>query len=216
MQSIYHTHYCLMNHDEEMRYGPMNRDETMWYESKKALDIMHADFPSELKNLNASTMVTFVRNVPEATADSAKLTMHMRVLRDEPVVTLPTWYFPKQLLNAELNEIQCVDTDGSLLLKIPTPHGPFWLNVKTDCGGVGLTLRANGAIHTTIPPVEVSLLILTHIDPYMCTNCNVWQNKMRKCKGCWGRLSICVRYCGKGCQREHWQLGHKFICGKRA
>ena len=45
-----------------------------------------------------------------------------------------------------------------------------------------------------------------------CRNCNKTKqeleaNKIRKCTGCG-----LVGYCGKECQREHWQITHKKEC----
>eukprot|EP00562_Extubocellulus_spinifer_P021076 CAMPEP_0178616754 /NCGR_PEP_ID=MMETSP0698-20121128/3371_1 /TAXON_ID=265572 /ORGANISM="Extubocellulus spinifer, Strain CCMP396" /LENGTH=280 /DNA_ID=CAMNT_0020255587 /DNA_START=290 /DNA_END=1132 /DNA_ORIENTATION=- len=44
-----------------------------------------------------------------------------------------------------------------------------------------------------------------------CSNCGKASNTLRQCKGkCEGYAA----YCGKICQREHWQL-HRPVCGKK-
>ena len=44
--------------------------------------------------------------------------------------------------------------------------------------------------------------------PFVCSFCGVLgSEKMRKCKGC-----KTVFYCGKECQKQHWDELHKVAC----
>eukprot|EP00562_Extubocellulus_spinifer_P035532 CAMPEP_0178689424 /NCGR_PEP_ID=MMETSP0699-20121125/5529_1 /TAXON_ID=265572 /ORGANISM="Extubocellulus spinifer, Strain CCMP396" /LENGTH=60 /DNA_ID=CAMNT_0020334483 /DNA_START=405 /DNA_END=583 /DNA_ORIENTATION=- len=44
-----------------------------------------------------------------------------------------------------------------------------------------------------------------------CSNCGKASNTLRQCKG---KGEGYAAYCGKICQREHWQL-HRPVCGKK-
>ena len=192
-------------------------------ESKCVLGMMSPDI---LRAIRASTIKIFKNSVTQS--GKIKLNTHIRTLHVQANTTVLGHFFP-QIQSVTIDDIECVKSGKNkdmMLLKITAPHGIFWLNVQSNCGGVELelvdvrdntsTLHAAIEAKYSVESVELPFVILTHIDPYTCTNCNVWKDKMRKCKGCWDNLRFCVRYCGKECQKEHWQLGHKFICGKGA
>jgi hypothetical protein len=48
--------------------------------------------------------------------------------------------------------------------------------------------------------------------PFTCLLCGAWAPSMRKCARCWREAGVCVRYCCKECQREHFAK-HRAVCG---
>lgn len=62
---------------------------------------------------------------------------------------------------------------------------------------------------------DANIFYLARIEPYICANCGLHSPNMKKCEGCWSHLKMCVRYCSKACQKEHYTIGlHQIVCGK--
>jgi hypothetical protein len=167
----------------------------------------------------------FARHNPDARR--IKLITHMHlVCADSPPTTPLEWYFPANVKNStifQFTHLEIGSNQSSLLLKIKTAHGMFWIMASTVTKDVKLTLassineddrkvQANIVADFTNPSQEACTLTLTHIDPYTCTFCG--GRCGTKCSLCWTNLGISVRYCDRSCQKEHYPM-HKHVCGKK-
>lgn len=56
-------------------------------------------------------------------------------------------------------------------------------------------------------------IAMARIEPYVCKVCEKYEHRMKKCKWCWRRLGIYVRYCSPSCQKHDYDNGHKEVCG---
>eukprot|EP01083_Nonionella_stella_P167612 563804_1 len=50
-----------------------------------------------------------------------------------------------------------------------------------------------------------------------CGNCNSYRDNCKHCGNCKGKYKLCkgcrsVFYCGKSCQKKHWNVSHRFDC----
>lgn len=99
--------------------------------------------------------------------------------------------------------------------------GLFWVIALSSCPNTRLNpvqhINSSGASAVGIRHTECSegcesYVIVALILPYTCLQCGVWAPTMRKCERCWHRAGVCMRYCGKECQREHFPK-HRGVCG---
>jgi hypothetical protein len=155
------------------------------------------------------------RHIPAAL--NVKLTTHVRRLEHNAMLTPIECFFPAHN-GIERTEIPETGEDAcSLLLELIIPQGRVWLSVQTSSPGVKLELAVQQGAVVIGTKYSGSLgqtpyLILTHIDPHTCTLCSAVAK--HKCRRCWEELSISVRYCDKACQRAHFGLQHKHVCGR--
>jgi hypothetical protein len=152
--------------------------------------------------------------------EKTKLKTHIRILKRNTLTTELEYFFPKNMLNVKSSQVEIVEKNeqaNGMLLKVVTPHQTFGVYVNVSAPGITfeLTTSSEGrvAIATkhAIDQSEKPSLVLTRIEPYICTCCNAYC--VRKCELCWETLGISVRYCSKYCQKMDYRL-HKRVCGK--
>ncbi len=65
-------------------------------------------------------------------------------------------------------------------------------------------------------PIPTFTFNISQIIPQTCKHCGIYQEKIKKCKGCWENLRLRVYYCSKECQTIDFNRGrHKDVCGCR-
>jgi hypothetical protein len=172
-----------------------------------------------IKSIGEQVRLTFARNNIPAVIPRLRMTTHMRWVEESVTNTALEHFFPEHMQEAKVERIDLFEVEQhGMLFKVTTQHGPFWVCAHICSGGASLRLL-NGrlvAVQTRLTEVirdTPPTLILTHVDPYTCLFCG--SASTHKCKKCWDNLCISVRYCGKECQRAHFQQGHKRVCGKR-
>jgi hypothetical protein len=163
-------------------------------------------------------------------AQHMKLTMHFRPLDSNVLITPLECFFPEYMKGVKFENVEILNTEGGSfpsMLKITTQNSSFWIHIQTSFGGINYrVVNETGTDGIDRVSIETRtgcthdqdgtpvFLMLVHIDPYTCTLCHTCRKGMSKCKGCWENLGINVRYCDKYCQRTHFKLQHKHVCGK--
>ena len=184
--------------------------------------------PGLLHSINTVAAHVFTERMPDA--PHVKLTSHVRVLNTNAMLTPLDCFFPEYMktVDVQIERIDTVEethcgTVSCILVKLSTPRGPFWVHALTVMDHIKLELIMElrpdqttrlciGTKYSGNPDPKPNLF-LTHINPYTCALCACNHARMRKCRRCWEELRICVRYCGKDCQRAHFKLQHKYVCG---
>jgi hypothetical protein len=174
-----------------------------------------------IKQVHATVRMAFARNNIPTVIPRLRLTTHTRWLGDGVTNTALKHFFPEQMQGAKVERIDMLEVEQAqhgMLFKVTTQYGPFWVCANISSDDATLRLIDIGPITvqarlTRITQDAPPALILTHIDPYTCLFCG--SASTHKCKKCWDNLNISVRYCGKECQRAHFQQGHKRVCGKK-
>jgi hypothetical protein len=91
------------------------------------------------------------------------------------------------------------------------------MNYRYSDGVIRPTLHCitdRGSDHMITPPFTFNI---SQIIPQTCKHCGIYQENIKKCKGCWENLRIRVNYCSKECQKIDFNLGrHKDVCGCRS
>lgn len=172
-----------------------------------------------MKPVRACIRLAYVRNNIPAVVPHMKLTMHTLALDTSVTQTQLKDFFPEYMQDIKTEDIgffETTETADGITLSITTPHGNVWMNAFSDAARLNIIMDCNRAITIQVTRTRNDIrpvLILTHIDPFKCAFCGCAST--HKCKKCWDNLNISVRYCGKECQRAHFQQGHKRVCGKR-
>ena len=126
----------------------------------------------------------------------------------------------------DLGRMESAHTDSecrSTLVRFRACFGLLWVIALSSCPNTRLNLiqydspDGNGPSKVGIRFTECSegcdsFVAVALILPYTCLQCGVWAPTMRKCELCWQRAGVCVRYCSKKCQREHYPK-HRIACG---
>ena len=121
--------------------------------------------------------------------------------------------------NSTMIFLECVSRYGSVLFMASCSTDPGnsirifpnkYYNDSEEIPRVSIQCRMGSGVE------RPNLFTLARIDPYLCAYCSKHVPRMKKCKGCWDALQICVRYCDKFCQKIHFGRQHKYYCGSRS
>jgi hypothetical protein len=188
-------------------------------ESKRTLE---GSDPKFRRMIDASVRCIFEARIPEA--KSIKTTTHVRRLENSETVTALEWFFPEHAkdMTRENISVNAIEEGGTtMILCFNTSYGNrLWIVAQCSTDGMSLapiedpSLGCGFAVlvkHTRSQSEASPFLILTHVDPNICTHCDGWRHNMLKCKACWELKHIRVRYCSKECQLAHYPV-HKGVC----
>jgi hypothetical protein len=146
-------------------------------------------------------------------------------------IPLGTFFYPYTMsMNIDCTQLieEITFGDHTLFLKIPTFYGNLYfcavgfdyvsqertVHMTTDVKYSDELRRLT--IVFSAPPEDARkkcIHALLRVEPYICVQCGRHVPKMKKCKGCWEGLGICVRYCSAECQRTNYRSVHRRICG---
>ena len=145
------------------------------------------------------------------------------------IVPFNTYFYPytidvKKDTNVTIKKK--INHQDTVLTSIETEYGIFWFIAKTnqplnkvdvedhkyDDDITRLTLVCSQG-NAPEGVSKENLIIFARIDPYLCVNCGTHDPDMKKCRGCWDNLKICVRYCSKDCQKHDYVKRHRYYCG---
>jgi len=177
--------------------------------------------------IRSNILTAFFEAIPEHNIKLDIKTIVQSKVQNKMIVPFNAFFYP-YTIDVENDCVETFEPMGNhaTVTKMKTVYGDFWfvaiaaentnsVHVKNDkdiyADGISrLSLQCSlhsGGVR------DNSVIIFARIDPCICANCNRHNPEMRKCKGCWDNLKICVRYCNKECQKEDYKNRHRYYCG---
>lgn len=148
-------------------------------------------------------------------------------------IPLDVFFYPYTIDPDTDTAIEVIQDDLDILIVFKTRYfGNFYFIAGGTMDGHKTTFEMNKKYHTEeakdthrhtisceMPDdarhSNVNIFYLARIEPYICAHCGTHVPRMKKCEGCWTHLGMCVRYCSKDCQKNHYVHGnHRIVCGK--